>query len=398
MYLSEEDLASIVLNGLGLTASQCRGIRAQNKAISLLSNPARLIQYFGNSRLLEENDPKEILESRVKSLTDAISCSGQWRESIHYFLKMGGQVVGVDQLDDLDRLINVKVPPYSVFLRGKASLIKKPFKIAIVGTRSPSVRGAQRAFVIAQELTKMGALIVSGGALGVDMQAHKGALAANGETLVVLGSPLVHKRDERPMRVRALQPNDKVTTFTCFGPWIKSAPALFASRNQYVAALADAVVVVEGLKKSGTLHTARYARSLGVGVWAVPGDPSIPLSAAPNYLISKGYARMFVDTKQFLQDLKGQVPALKKQLILRLKGSKETCSTGLLPNVMGSGLATIDCLDPIQKRLKGAQSGCTFDQLLECTGTNPSLLQENLLLLELEGKIIKEGACFFWAI
>jgi DNA processing protein len=145
--------------------------------------------------------------------------------------------------------------------------------IAIVGARAASGAGIQRAHTIAKHLAERGVHVVSGGALGIDGAAHRGALAGGGSTIVVLGSgvdiayPSRHAQlfEEVVARGGAL-----VSQFP-----IGMAPraSSFTQRNTLISALADAVIVVEADLKSGSLSTAHAARRQRRSVAACPGTP-----------------------------------------------------------------------------------------------------------------------------
>lgn len=185
--------------------------------------------------------------------------------------------------------------PLVLFERGGARLLGRRPALAIVGSRAASSRGLARARAIAEAAARAGVLVVSGGARGIDLAAHEAALSAGGETVVVLGDPIRPRADERPARVRALETlasgAERLLTLTPHGPWAPRDKRLWASRNAIIAALSDAVVVIEGRARSGTVYTAEAARRLARPVLAVPGDPDDEAAAAPNALLAEGHAR-----------------------------------------------------------------------------------------------------------
>ena len=269
--------------------------------------------------ILSKGGPKKILENHqsevVKMISSPISKDqldfGFWEEvfqkaekkadQIQFFLSSGGALLGLKGPREMGRLLRAPSPPLCAYVRGSADVIYSKPTVAIIGTRKPSAVGLQRAFDVAVKLTKGGCLVVSGGALGIDYAAHQGALSAKGKTLVVLGNSVQVRQDERPFRILELRPMADVTTLTVFGPWVPNTKALFVSRNQYVAALADAVLIIEGTMNSGTLHTARYAKQMGVPVWAIPGDVDNPLAGAANHLLYKQEARAFLKVEDLLK-------------------------------------------------------------------------------------------------
>lgn len=144
--------------------------------------------------------------------------------------------------------------------------------VAIVGARAASQRGMDRAHMLGRHLAGRGIHVVSGGALGIDGAAHRGALAGGGTTTVVLGTGCdVAYPDRHASLFREVLANggalvSKNVDGTGPRRWT------FLARNPLIAALADACVVVEADARSGSLATARAARELGRLVLAWPGS------------------------------------------------------------------------------------------------------------------------------
>ena len=157
-----------------------------------------------------------------------------------------------------------------VYLRG-APLGEAP-AVAIVGARAASAAGMERAHRIARHLASRGVCVVSGGALGIDGAAHRGALAAGGRTTVVLGGgvDVAYPRRHAPLFRAVLEGGGSLV-----GLWpdgMQPRRGTFRQRNPLIAALADAVIVVEADVASGSLSTARAARGFGRVVAAWPGS------------------------------------------------------------------------------------------------------------------------------
>jgi DNA processing protein len=144
--------------------------------------------------------------------------------------------------------------------------------LAIVGARGATMAGCRRAREMAASSARMGFEIVSGGALGIDAAAHRGALDARGVTFAVLGCG-----------VDVVYPDRHAALFddvAAAGGLISEHPPgtpprrqNFPSRNRIIAAFADTVLVVEAGYASGALITARVAAALGRRLLAVPGSP-----------------------------------------------------------------------------------------------------------------------------
>ncbi len=142
--------------------------------------------------------------------------------------------------------------------------------VAVVGSRAASARGVERAGALAADLAARGAVVVSGGAVGIDAAAHAGA---GGRTVAVLASGLDRPY---PSRNAALFADIVAAGGALASPFPEGTPVRrwqFLRRNEVIAALADAVVVVEARARSGALHTARAATRISKVVGACPGSP-----------------------------------------------------------------------------------------------------------------------------
>lgn len=160
--------------------------------------------------------------------------------------------------------------------------------VAIVGTRAPSEAGRRLAHDLARDLGAAGICVVSGLALGIDSAAHEGSLAAGAPTVAVLGGG--HDRffpsRNRELAARIVAGGGAVVS--PYAPHVPARPYQFLARNGVVAALADALVVVEAAERSGALNTASWAADRPIPVMAFPGDVGRPKVAGCLALIRDG--------------------------------------------------------------------------------------------------------------
>jgi len=180
------------------------------------------------------------------------------------------------------RLRDLSSPPSPVYLAG-------PWDhdgpvVAIVGSRNPTSSGIDFTRALAADLAREGAAVVSGLARGIDGAAHEGALSEGGRSGAVLGTPLdtVYPPDHGELHERLRR---SLGLMSELPPGAHATRATFATRNRMIAALAHAVVLVQGDAKSGALLTARAAASIGRPVGAVPWAPWDALGEAPHALI-----------------------------------------------------------------------------------------------------------------
>lgn len=200
-----------------------------------------------------------------------------------------------DELNDL-----LADPPGWLFVRGRALRAGAP-RVAIVGSRTCSAAGRDIAFDLGRRLAGAGVAVVSGAANGIDAASHRGALAAPGPTVAVLGSGIdvFYPPSKRGMLERIEAGGTIVSEYP---PATAAEPHHFPARNRIIAALAEALVVVEGAKKSGSRISVDHALDLGREVFAVPGPVTSLLSETPLELIREG-ATMVRGADDLLADL-----------------------------------------------------------------------------------------------
>jgi DNA processing protein len=179
----------------------------------------------------------------------------------------------------------IPAPP-RLFVRG-ALEADDALALAIVGSRRPSPYGLAVAEQLASELAARGLTIVSGLARGIDTAAHRGALAAGGRTLAVLGCGLdIVYPPENAVLARTIEARGAL--LSQFAPGVPALAGHFPARNRTLAGLALGVVVVEAAERSGALITAGFAGDLGRETFAVPGRITSLTSAGANRLIQDG--------------------------------------------------------------------------------------------------------------
>lgn len=169
------------------------------------------------------------------------------------------------------RLRCLAIPPQQLWFSGRLPASGERL-IAMVGSRAATGAGRQRAHDLAAELGRQAFAIVSGGAFGIDAGAHEGALSAGAITYAVLGcgTDIVY-----PDRHGALFATiaERGGLLSEYPPGTKPRRGQFPARNRIIAALAEAVIVVEAAMRSGALITAALGRALGRPLLAVPGSP-----------------------------------------------------------------------------------------------------------------------------
>ncbi|MYB05091.1 MAG: DNA-protecting protein DprA [Gemmatimonadetes bacterium] len=189
------------------------------------------------------------------------------------------------------RLRHLKDPPPVLFALGRTSLLPRRWA-AIVGSRGATASGRRVAWGLGASWAGRGRCVVSGMAMGIDAEAHRGALP--GPTAAVLGSgvDVVSPPRNRTLYRKIVECGVVVSEFA---PGVRAEPHHFPRRNRIIAALARDVIIVEASRRSGALITAEIALDLGREVLAVPGPIDRPNSEGTNRLIADG-ATIIVET------------------------------------------------------------------------------------------------------
>jgi len=158
--------------------------------------------------------------------------------------------------------VEQKFAPAMLWTRGDTSLLTRHPRVAIVGTRAPSAEGEKRARRLVKELVKIGAVVVSGLAEGIDTIAHSQTLALGGRTIAVLGTPLdqTFPRTNASLQERIGEVDLLVSEFACGS---KVSRGNFPRRNRTMALVSDASVIVEAGATSGTISQGWEAIRLG---------------------------------------------------------------------------------------------------------------------------------------
>ncbi len=245
-------------------------------------------------------------------------------------------------------LKNLPDPPPFIELIGTLPALPM---IAIVGSRAATAAAVTETHQMAGALADQGFGVISGGAIGIDTAAHEGALAVGGVTVAVLGSGLSNLYPERN---RAL-----FKAISGSGALLSTLPAHapprgwnFPRRNRLIAALARGVLVSQASTRSGSLHTASWARRLGLPVMALAGSPGC------NRLIQQGAARV-ASAKDMVEVLRGgggapapPAPTGRDQAALLELMSQDTFSLDSLAIKTGWSIARV-ALILIQLELGG---------------------------------------------
>jgi DNA processing protein len=274
------------------------------------------------------------------------------------------------------RLAEIPDAPATLHVRGTL-VDADALAVAVVGSRRATPYGLEVAETLAADLAARGVTIVSGLARGIDSAAHRGALRVGGRTLAVLGSgvDVIYPPENRRL---AGEIAERGALLSQFAPGTPPLPQNFPTRNQVIAALSLAVVVVEAAEKSGSLITARLAAELGREVLAVPGRITAPESRGANRLIQDG-----AHVAMGWEDVVAVLPERWKACVVSDRALGGHAAKGDLDaskrsggGAIGSRLIALLSDEPID-----------IDHVIERSGLGAGRVAAALLELELEGRV-----------
>lgn len=198
-------------------------------------------------------------------------------------------------------LLETPDPPLVLFVQGRAESLSRTPALAVVGSRNPTPQGAEHARRFSRALAEAGLTVISGLALGVDAEAHAGALDAGGITLACVGTGLdrVYPARHRDLAHRMAADGAIVSEYPLGTPPLA---AHFPQRNRIIAGLSQGTLVVEAAVQSGSLITARLAADMGREVFAIPGSIHSPQSRGCHALIRQG-AKLVESVDDILEEL-----------------------------------------------------------------------------------------------
>ncbi len=264
-----------------------------------------------------------------------------------------------------DKLSDLPAPPHALFAWGDTEALHKP-TVGIVGTRKSSPYGEAVAAKFAEAFALAGVCVVSGGALGIDAAAHKGALSAQGATVAVLGHSIdkVFPASHGPLFQSIRNSGCLVSQFPVGKP---SMPDNFLVRNQLVAALSDAVLVVEAPERSGALSTATHAANINRPVFVVPGSITQFTFKGSHALVRDG-ATLVDHPDQVFDEMGWQPFSLQTQTAQPESAKQEAI------------IATL------------TETPVCVERLATATNLDPADLLTELTMLELQGLVVRSSS------
>ncbi len=263
------------------------------KALNVRSKRVKaIIALFGSSKNIYEANENILRNSGIFSTKETERLSDKDLSEAQRIYRMAVEndiaVISFNDKEYPEMLRQIVEPPFVLYVKGTLPSWEG-LKVAVVGTRSPTDTGIQTAFSFSYGLAENHAMVISGGAEGIDAQAHLGALQAGGITVCVLGYGILYPYDAGGAAMRSEIARSGVL-ISEYPPDAKAERYSFPDRNRLIAGLADCTLVVEAGVNSGALITAGMTAAQNKPLFAVPGSLDNPEAVGTNNLLRMGAA------------------------------------------------------------------------------------------------------------
>lgn len=295
-----------------------------------LANGDELYEHLKSARTPQPTEVVKQIRKNPKQLVDAA------REQ-YQFLKARRKtsIIFRDTSEYPASLYSLADPPTWLFVEGEPKILLDPRVVAVVGTRNPTDQGLEAARRLSVTLARMGCVILSGLAEGIDAAAHQTAVDYGAPTVAVLGHGIDVVFPASTSRLRREIVDSGGAVISEYLPGDTYLKARFVQRNRIQAALSKAVAIVEGQVKSGTAHTMRFAHQMERDLFGVRlgPDAQTPQQGLHRELQRLGYPVLDLDDSEGREGLRVYVQSLFPQLELWSKAGSPRLFRGLLHEI-----------------------------------------------------------------
>ncbi|RKZ16306.1 DNA-protecting protein DprA [bacterium] len=332
-------------------------------SISRIS-PANIREYL-YSIPGEEDINKDSIRDYLSDNVDVEKVLNLEVEPIYNHLKKKGvNIVSILSDDYPENLKTIPKPPPILFIRGEI-VPEDSNAVAIIGTRRPTEYGRSVAWNFAKELASNGFTIISGLAMGIDTNAHRGALEAGGRTIGVIGCGIDRVYPSSNKRLAHMIADGNGAVISDFPPGTPPLKYNFPLRNRIISGLAKGIVAVQAASRSGVFSTVNWALDYGRDVFAVPGNITARQSEGTNRLIKDG-----------------AIPVTSPEDILNYFGFSSSVKEEKEVELPGDEQRVFDAI---------GDEGARIEEICDATGFKPQQVNSILLLLELKGFVREIG-------
>ncbi len=343
----------------------------------------KLIEHYGTAERVFHASLTELEATGMRAVSAQSIATGKSLELAQLecanAAEAGARIISLSDPEYPLRLKEIYDPPIVLFVKGSVEVLAQP-GIAMVGTRHPTPYGSGMAERLSTDLAARGLVIISGLARGIDTSSHRGAVAAKGKTVAVLGTGIDVMYPKENSRLAEQIVALGGALISEFPVGTHPAPQNFPIRNRIISGMSAGVLVVEAAEYSGTRITSRLALEQNRDVYAVPGNVTNKNSWGPNTLIKQG-AKLVATWEDVWEELPSDVQAALSAMQPNESAEPETAS--LFPDEVTS---------PHEKKilkLLKADESTHIDELVELLENEISASEifAALFELELNGKI-----------
>jgi DNA processing protein len=342
----------------------------------------KLIEHYGTADRIFTATLTELEATGMQAVSAQSIATGKSlelaQEECGKAAEAGARIISLSDPEYPARLKEIYDPPVILFVKGSVEVLAQP-GIAMVGTRHPTPYGSGMAERLSTDLAARGLVIISGLARGIDTASHRGAVAAKGKTIAVLGTGIdvMYPKENTRLTEQIVALGGALITEFPVGTF--PAPQNFPIRNRIISGMSAGVLVVEAAEYSGTRITSRLALEQNRDVYAVPGNVTNKNSWGPNTLIKQG-AKLVATWEDVWEELPADVQAA-------LSSMQNQC-----PEPETASLFPDEVTSPHEKKilkLLKADESTHIDQLVELLENemSPSEIFAALFELELNGKV-----------
>jgi len=248
----------------------------------------KLIEHYGTAERVFHASLTELEATGMRAVSAQSLATGKSLELAQQecvkAAEAGAKIISLSDPEYPSRLKEIYDPPVILFVKGNVEVLAQP-GIAMVGTRHPTPYGSGMAERLSTDLAARGLVIISGMARGIDTASHRGAIAAKGKTVAVLGTGIdvMYPKENTRLAEQIVALGGALISEFPVGTF--PAPQNFPIRNRIISGMSAGVLVVEAAEYSGTRITSRCALEQNRDVYAVPGNVTNKNSWGPNTLI-----------------------------------------------------------------------------------------------------------------
>lgn len=271
----------------------------------------RVLEHFGTPELVHAADEEAyrmvggLSEAAIRSLLN--KPLDQADVVLGDCERYGIQLLTLQDAMYPERLKAIAQPPMVLYWKGRQFAFDNEAAVGMVGSREATPYGTKAAARLAADLTRKGALVVTGMAQGIDASAVRGALKVGGPVVSVLagGIDRVYPRYHQDLYEDVAAVGALISEYP---PGTDHIGSHFPVRNRIISGLSVGVVAVESARASGTLLTVNHALEQNREVFAVPGPIDAPMSEGTNRLIQEGCAKLIMEADDILCEFVDKFP------------------------------------------------------------------------------------------